>query len=60
MYNCNTIHKTLDELFACDDCDKLFTCQQCGGSLDNDMLAMFTNNRVCKKCIDNNHKGAIK
>ena len=31
-------------------------CKQCGKSLNNDMLAMFTDHQVCKQCVKLNHR----
>lgn len=53
---CNGQHKTLDELFTCNECEKLFRdkCEQCGDTVD--LLAQFTSTGVCGTCARRNHK----
>ena len=31
-------------------------CEQCGKTLENDLLTMFTKHQVCKSCVKKNHK----
>jgi hypothetical protein len=33
-------------------------CEQCGRDLSNDLIAMFTSNKICKSCVNKNHKKA--
>lgn len=35
-------------------------CDQCGKSLARDMLSLFTDRKVCFKCVSKNHRGATK
>lgn len=35
------------------------TCEQCGKSLDDDLMALSTTHQVCRKCVKLNHKRAM-
>lgn len=37
-----------------------YTCEQCGESIDSDLLAMFTKYQVCKICVKKNHRKATR
>ncbi len=37
----------------------MLKCEQCGKSLDQDLLALFTQRQVCKECVKKNHEKAM-
>lgn len=35
-------------------------CIQCGKELNHDLMALFTKEKICRTCINKNHRKAVK